>query len=53
MFKSFKETFLQDRYSDTPISRFNEAIEFVQSWYAPFELQREINTANARAKMVL
>ncbi|AUJ29600.1 ORF6C domain-containing protein [Liquorilactobacillus hordei] len=53
LFKSFKDTFLQDRYSDTPISRFNEAIEFVQSWYAPFELQREINTVNAQIKMVL
>ena len=53
LFKSFKDTFLQDRYSDTPISRFNEAIEFVQGWYAPFELQREINTANAQIKMAL
>ncbi|MFT9004944.1 MAG: ORF6C domain-containing protein [Liquorilactobacillus hordei] len=53
LFKAFKETFLQDRYSDTPISRFSEAIEFVQSWYAPFELQREINIANAQTSMAL
>lgn len=53
LFKSFKETFMQDRYSDTPISRFNEALEFVQSWYVPFELQREINTVNAQTKIAL
>ena len=51
LFKSFKEVFEQDRYNDTPLEKFNEVVEFTQSWYPPFELQQQINVSNAQMKL--
>ncbi|MFT8392672.1 MAG: ORF6C domain-containing protein [Liquorilactobacillus ghanensis] len=51
LFKSFKEVFMQDRYNDTPLEKFKDAIEFTQNWYPPFELQQEIMKANSQIAM--
>jgi hypothetical protein len=51
LFKSFKEVFMQDRYNDTSIEKFKDAIEFTKNWYPPFELQQEIIKANSQISM--
>jgi hypothetical protein len=51
LFKSFKEVFMQDRYNDTSIEKFKDAIEFTKNWYPPFELQKQINFANAQTRL--
>lgn len=52
LFSSYRETFDQDRYNDLPMKDFDKAIDFVNSWYPPFELQQEIRRANAQLAIV-
>lgn len=49
LFKSFKEVFMQDRYNDTSIEKFKDAIEFTKN--PPFELQQEIIKVNSQISM--
>lgn len=52
LFSSYRETFDQDRYNDLPMKDFDKAIDFVNNWYPPFELQQEIRRANAQIAIV-
>lgn len=52
LFSSYRETFDQDRYNDLPMKDFDKAIDFVNNWYPPFELQQQIQLANAQLAIV-
>ena len=52
LFSSYRETFDQDRYNDLPMKDFDKAVNFVNNWYPPFELQQEIRRANAQLAIV-
>lgn len=52
LFSSYRETFDQDRYNDLPMKDFDKAIDFVNNWYPPFELQQQIQMANAQLAIV-
>ena len=52
LFSSYRETFAQDRYNDLPMKDFDKVIDFVNNWYPPFELQQEIQMANAQLAIV-
>ena len=52
LFSSYRETFDQDRYNDLPMKDFDKAVDFVNNWYPPFELQQEIRLANAQIAIV-
>lgn len=52
LFGSYRETFDQDRYNDLPMKDFDKAVDFVNNWYPPFELQQEIQMANAQLAIV-
>lgn len=52
LFSSYRETFDQDRYNDLPMKDFDKVIDFVNNWYPPFELQQEIQMANAQLAIV-
>ena len=52
LFSSYRETFDQDRYNDLPMKDFDKAIDFVNNWYPPFELQQQIRRANAQLAIV-
>ena len=52
LFSSYRETFDQDRYNDLPMKDFDKAIDFVNNWYPPFELQQEIQQTNAQLAIV-
>ena len=52
LFSSYRETFDQDRYNDLPMKDFDKAVDFVNNWYPPFELQQEIQLTNAQLAIV-
>nr|WP_152111215.1 Rha family transcriptional regulator [Limosilactobacillus reuteri] len=52
LFSSYRETFDQDRYNDLPMKDFDKAVDFVNNWYPPFELQQEIWRTNAQLAIV-
>ncbi|MFR0575618.1 Rha family transcriptional regulator [Limosilactobacillus reuteri subsp. suis] len=52
LFSSYRETFDQDRYNDLPMNDFDKAVDFVNNWYPPFELQQEIQQTNAQLAIV-
>lgn len=52
LFSSYRETFDQDRYNDLPMKDFDKVIDFVNNWYPPFELQQQIQMANAQLAIV-
>ena len=52
LFSSYRETFDQDRYNDLPMKDFDKAVDFVNNWYPPFELQQEIQQINAQLAIV-
>ncbi|QIZ04263.1 Rha family transcriptional regulator [Limosilactobacillus reuteri] len=52
LFSSYRETFDQDRYNDLPMKDFDRAVEFINNWYPPFELQQEIQMVNAQLAIV-
>ncbi|MDV8945867.1 Rha family transcriptional regulator [Limosilactobacillus reuteri] len=52
LFSSYRETFDQDRYNDLPMKDFDKAVDFVNNWYPPFELQQEIQQTNAQLAIV-
>lgn len=52
LFSSYRETFDQDRYNDLPMKDFDKAVDFVNNWYPPFELQQEIRQTNAQLAIV-
>lgn len=48
MFASFKEQFDVNSYEDCPMKDFDAAIEFVNNWFAPYELQQKIQQLNSQ-----
>lgn len=48
LFSSYRETFDQDRYNDLPMKDYDKAVDFINNWYPPFELQQEIQRVNAQ-----
>lgn len=52
LFASFKHAFDLDRYNDTPMARFDEALDFIRNWYPPFELEQEIQASNAQTNLI-
>lgn len=48
LFSSYCETFDQDRYNDLPMKDYDKAMDFINNWYPPFELQQEIQRINAQ-----
>lgn len=48
LFSSYCETFYQDRYNDLPMKDYDKAMDFINNWYPPFELQQEIQRINAQ-----
>ena len=52
LFSSYRETFDQDRYNDLPMKDFDKAVDFVNNWYPPFELQQQIQMVNAQLAIV-
>ena len=48
LFSSYCETFDQDRYNDLPMKDYDKAVDFINNWYPPFELQQEIQRVNAQ-----
>lgn len=53
MFAAYKSVFMQDRYNDVPMKRFDEVVEFVDNWFPPYELQSEIQSANAQGNLFM
>lgn len=51
MFTAFKNVFMQDRYNDVPLKRFDEVVKFVDNWFPPYELQSEIQRVNAQGNL--
>ena len=52
LFSSYRETFDQDRYNYLPMKDFDKAVDFVNNWYPPFELQQQIQMVNAQLAIV-
>lgn len=50
MFKDYKDRFDVTQYVDTPMKNFEDAKVFVQSWYAPYSLNNEIQELNAQTR---
>lgn len=48
LFKSYRRRFDVSQYVDTPMKRFDEAKDFVNNWYPPFELKEEIEFRNTQ-----
>lgn len=51
LFKSYRHRFDVNQYVDTPMKRFNEAKEYINNWYPPFELKNEIEKVNAQGNL--
>ncbi|RGM23372.1 phage regulatory protein [Ligilactobacillus salivarius] len=51
LFKSYRHCFDVNQYVDTPMKRFDEAKEYINNWYPPFELKDEIEKANAQGNL--
>lgn len=51
MFTAYKNVFMQDRYNDVPLKRFDEVVKFVGNWFPPYELQSEIQATNAQGNL--
>lgn len=51
MFAAYKNVFMQDRYNDVPLKRFDEVVQFVGNWFPPYELQSEIQATNAQGNL--
>lgn len=48
MFASFKDQFDVNSYEDCPMKDFDAAIEFINNWFAPYELQHKIQQLNSQ-----
>lgn len=48
---SLKKKFVISRYEDLKKENFDEAIEAINKWYPPYELQCEIEEMNAQGKL--
>lgn len=48
---SLKKKFVISRYEDLKKENFDEAIETINKWYPPYELQCEIEEMNAQGKL--
>ena len=53
MFDVFRDQFEVERYADVPMAQFDEAMSFVHNWYLPFELQTEVQKANAQTELTI
>ena len=53
MFAAYKSVFMQDRYNDVPMKRFDEVVEFVDNWFPPYELQSDIKATNAQGNLFM
>lgn len=51
LFKSYRHRFDVNQYVDTPMKRFDEAKDYINNWYPPFELKDEIETKNAQGNL--
>lgn len=51
LFKSYRHHFDVNQYVDTPMKRFDEAKDYINNWYPPFELKDEIEKANAQGNL--
>lgn len=51
LFKSYRHRFDVNQYVDTPMKRFDEAKDYINNWYPPFELKDEIEKANAQENL--
>lgn len=51
LFKSYRHCFDVNQYVDTPMKRFDEAKNYINNWYPPFELKDEIEKANAQGNL--
>ena len=51
LFKSYRHRFDVNQYVDTPMKRFDEAKDYINNWYLPFELKDEIEKANAQGNL--
>lgn len=51
MFASFKEQFVIDAYADCPMKDFDDALEFVDNWFLPYELQTKVQQANSQTDL--
>lgn len=51
MFAAYKNVFMQDRYNDVPLKRFDEVVKFIGNWFPPYELQSEIQATNAQGNL--
>lgn len=51
LFKSYRHRFDVNQYVDTPMKRFDEAKEYINNWYPPFELKDEIEKTNAQGNL--
>ena len=51
LFKSYRHRFDVNQYVDTPMKRFDEAKDYINNWYPPFELKGEIEKANAQGNL--
>lgn len=53
MFATYKSVFMQDRYNDVPMKRFDEVVKFVENWFPPYKLLLEIQAANAQGNLFM
>ena len=51
LFKSYRHRFDVNQYVDTPMKRFDEAKDYINNWYPPFELKDEIEKVNAQGNL--
>lgn len=51
LFKSYRHRFDVNQYVDTPMKKFDEAKDYINNWYPPFELKDEIEKTNAQGNL--
>ena len=51
LFKSYRHRFDVNQYVDTPMKKFDEAKDYINNWYPPFELKDEIEKAYAQGNL--
>ena len=51
--KNFHDAFHISRYEDLKKKDFKKALEYINNWYPPYDLQNEIKNKNAQTKLQL
>ena len=50
--RDLKDNFTISRYEDLRRDEFDSAIKFIENWYLPYPLKREISLKNSQMRIV-